>query len=111
MLDATTLAETSSKQYIEGLKDPSGVIAFPANLTDEVITKWEACVTAYETAHKDEKDMWFCIVHPNLTKAVYLPGAPIPLGLNAIDVDSVLTTNLRVAPHAAATWEAAPATT
>ena len=108
MLDATTLAETVSKQYIEGLKDPNGVIAFPANLTDTVIANWEACVTAYETAKASEKEMWFCIVHPGLTKAVYMPGAPIPLGMNSMDVDSVLTANLRVVPHKAAAWYAKP---
>lgn len=110
MLDATTLAETVSKQYIEGLKDPSSVLAFPANLTNEVITGWAACVSSYETAKAAEKEVWFCITHPNLTQAVYFPGAPIPLGLSAMEVDSVLSTNLRVVPHKAAEWFAKPTT-
>lgn len=109
MLDATPLSETESKKYEAGLKDASGTISFPALLTNEVIAAWEGAVSAYAEL-TGGKQMWFCVVHPNLTKAVYLPGEPIKLGMSAMDVDSILTANLRVAPHKAAEWFEAPTT-
>lgn len=46
MLDATPLSETENKQYIPGLKDPGGSMAFGVMFTPEMLTATDAASTA-----------------------------------------------------------------
>ena len=110
-LDSTTLAETEYKTYIAGLKDLGGAISFTANFTNELKTTWDKVVDEYKTASSASKAMWFCIVHPDLTKAVYFKGSPSAMGLPAMSVDSILETNLYIVPSSAPQWEAKPTST
>ena len=41
-LETTTLDELEYKTYIDGLKDVGGAIEFTFNLTEELITAWDA---------------------------------------------------------------------
>jgi hypothetical protein len=52
--------------------------------------------------------MWFAIVIPGLTKAFFMKVEPKPLGLNAIEVDSVLEIDAYVAPQKIEGWQTKP---
>ena len=104
-LESTTLAETEYKTYIEGLKDLGGALSFLANYTTELESVWAALVSAYKTANKDGKSIWFEVKHPKLDKSVFFTGQPSAMGLPAMSVGSVLETSLFITPTNAPTWE------
>lgn len=99
-LETTTLDETEWKTYIPGLKDPGGALAFGANNTEEFHDAWGAFVSAATTAKESGKATWIAIVIPGLSKAFYFAGEPSPLGLSAIEVDSVLEIEGYISPSA-----------
>ena len=106
-LETTTLLETEYKTYTPGLKDLGGALEFSANLTADLITAWGTCVSAYGNL-TGGKMMWFSVVHPSLTNAVFFKGHPTPLGLNEASVNAVLETTLHVTVESAPTWAAKP---
>lgn len=107
-IDSTTLLETEYRTYVAGLKDLGGSLEYGANLTADLITAWETCVSAFNTAVGDDKAMWFAVVHPKLEKAVFFQGEPSPLGLNEAEVGAMAETTLYITPNSAPTWETKP---
>lgn len=107
-LESTTLAETEFKTYVEGLKDLGGALEFTANLTQALVTQWDAITTAYETAAAAGKHMWFTIVIPGITESVYFQGKPSNLGAPEIAVNSVLETTLYITALNAPAWFSKP---
>ena len=107
-LDVTDLSDTEWKRYIGGLKDPGGALAFGANNTEDFQTDWSGLVEEYNTAKETGLGMWFAIVVPGLTKAFYMSVEPQPLGLSAIEVDSVLEIEAYASPKKIAGWETKP---
>ena len=103
-IEATDLEETEYKFYVEGLKDVGGALAFLANFTEKLQTKWDEIVTAYEEAAAAGKRMWFEIKHPKLPKSVFFPGQPAKMGLPGMGVNGVLETNLYITPNGAPEW-------
>lgn len=89
-LDTTTLNETEYKTSIPGLKDLGGALSFTFNMSNELMTAWESLMTAYETAKAAEKQTWFYIDIPNLNKGLFFPGAPSPMGMPELSVNSVV---------------------
>lgn len=110
-IEATDLEETDSKFYVAGLKDVGGALSFLANFTQTLQDQWDDIMTAYETATASGKKMWFEIKHPKLTKSVFFPGEPAPMGLPSMSVSSVMETNLYITPVGAPIWEAKSTTT
>ena len=107
-LETTTLDETDWRTYIPGLKDPGGALSFTANNTEAFQTEWEALVSASEAGEAEGKATWFAVVIPGLTKSFYFAGSPSPLGLSAIEVDSVLEIDAYITPSSIAGWKTAP---
>lgn len=107
-LETTTLDELVWRTYIPGLKDPGGALAFTANNTEQFQTEWAEMVEEAETASSTNLSMWFAIVIPGLTKAFYIAGVPSPLGLSAIEVDSVLEVDGYITPTQIVAWETKP---
>ena len=107
-LETTTLDATEWKTYIPGLKDPGGALAFTANNTEAFQTEWAVLVEAAQTAAESGKATWFAIIIPGLTKAFLFSGDPSPLGLSAIEVDSVLEVDAYITPTAISGWGATP---
>lgn len=107
-LDSTTLDATEWKTYIPGLKDPGGALAFTANNTEEFQTAWAALVEAAQTAVESGKATWFAVIIPGLTNAFMFSGDPSPLGLSAVEVDSVLEVDAYITPTAISGWGAKP---
>lgn len=109
-IDSTTLAETEYKTSVPGLKDLGGTLSYGANLTDELITFWETCVSAFDTAQKAGKAMWWCVIHPKLSKATFYKGEPSPLGFNEASVGAMAETTLYITPTSAPLMETKPTT-
>ena len=107
-LETTTLDELEWRTYIPGLKDPGGALAFTANNTEEFQTEWEELVEKSDTGSETGLSMWFAIVVPGLTKSFYFSGVPSPLGLSAVEVDSVLEVDGYITPTSIAGWQTAP---
>ena len=99
-IDSTTLEETEFRTYVAGLKDIGGALEFGANLTADLITAWETCVTAFNGL-TGGKAMWFYVIHDDLAKSVTFKGEPSPLGLNESSVGSMLETTLYITPNSA----------
>ena len=97
-LDATTLNEREYIIYVQGLKDLGGSLEFTFNLTEELITAWDALMTAYETAKAAGKATWFTIVVPGLTESFYFKGNPSNMGLPETAVNSVLEITNYITP-------------
>lgn len=100
-LETTTLDETEFKTYIDGLKDLGGALEFTFNLTEDLITTWDALISAYETAKADQKATWFVIEIPGLTNAFYFTGNPSDMGLPETSVNSVLEITNYITPTGA----------
>ena len=95
-VQSTTLTETEFHTYVKGLKSLDGSLGFLANLTDDLVTAWEALLTAYEAAEESGKAVWFAIVHPKLAKATYFTGEPSAIGIDEASVGAMLETTLYV---------------
>lgn len=100
-IETTTLDELEYKTYVDGLKDLGGALEFTFNLTEELITRWDALMTAYETAKASGLRMWFAIVVPGLTKAFYFAGNPSSMGLPETSVNTVLEITNYITPVSA----------
>lgn len=107
-IDSTTLLETEYRTFVEGLKSLGGALSYGANMTEDLITAWEACNTAHDTAAADGKAMWFAVVHPKLANAVFFEGDPAPIGLNEASVGGMAETTLYITPNSAPKWFAKP---
>lgn len=109
-IDSTTLLETEFRTFVEGLKSLDGALEFSANLTEDLITTWNACNAAHD-ALTTGNAMWFAVVHPKLSKAVFFEGDPSPLGLNEAQVGAMLETTLYVTANSAPEWQTKPTIT
>lgn len=97
-LDTTSLNEIEYKTSIPGLKDLGGALEFKFNLTEDFITLWETMMTAYETAKATNKQTWYTIEVPGLSKAIFFTGDPTSLGSPEMAVNSVLETSTYITP-------------
>lgn len=107
-IDSTTLQETEFMTYVQGLKDLGGALEYTANLTEDLIEKWEALLEEYDTAAESGLAMWFAVVHPKLTKATFFTGTPSSIGLNEATVGSMAETTLYITPTNEPKMYAAP---
>ncbi len=107
-LETTTLDELEYKTYIDGLKDLGGALEFTFNLTENLIDEWDALMTAYTTAKAANKNVWFAIVIPGLTKAYYFSGNPSEMGLPETSVNSVLEITNYITPTSAIKMDVKP---
>ena len=97
-IETTTLDELEYKTYVDGLKDLGGSLEFLFNLTEELIEKWDALMTAYETGKTNGMRTWFAIVVPGLSDAFYFPGNPSSMGLPETSVNTVLEITNYITP-------------
>lgn len=107
-IETTTLDELEYKTYVDGLKDLGGALEFTFNLTEELIEKWDALMTAYEEAKESNLRTWFAIVVPGLSEAFYFPGNPSSMGLPETSVNTVLEITNYITPVGAPEKAAKP---
>ena len=103
-IDVTDLSETEYKKYIFGLKDLGGDLAFGVNMTTDLKSKWDALVTAADTAWAAGKSTWFEVVIPGWTDGFFFAGRPAPIGMVAAEVDAALEGEVHIAPVQVKGW-------
>lgn len=64
-IDASALEDTSSK-YIAGRADTGGTVSVTINLTPDTIDEWNTLISAYNTAHASNKQMYFQVTSSGL---------------------------------------------
>jgi hypothetical protein len=106
-IEVTNL-EDQYRRYVDGVKDVGDSFDFTANLTADLKTKWNACVSAAETAWASGKSTWFEISIPNFD-SFYISGIPTELGVNEMGVDAVIESTLHIVPNSIAGWATASA--
>lgn len=104
-LEVTNL-EDNYRRYIDGVKDVGDSFDFTANLTADLKTKWNSCVSAAATAFASGKSTWFEISIPNFD-SFYFAGIPGELGVNEMGVDAVIESTLHIVPNQIAGWATA----
>lgn len=107
-IESTTLEETEYKTYVKGLKDLGGALEYSANLTEDLMTAWSTLISTFNTTVAANKKVWFAVVHPYLTKAVFYTGDPSTIGLNEASVGGMAETTLYITPTGAPVMEAKP---
>ena len=107
-LQTTDLSQTMFHTYISGLRDLGGSMAFTANHTQAFMDTWGDIVQEFEDNKTAGLATWFVVIVPGLTESFYFQGEPAPLGLSAIEVDSVLEIDAYVAPTDVAGWQTKP---
>ncbi len=107
-IQSTTLEETEYHTYVKGLKDLGGALEYSANLTEDLITFWEKMLGEYDTAVSGGKSVWYVVIHPKLTKAIFFVGEPSSIGLNEAEVDAMAETTLYITPNSAPEWADKP---
>lgn len=106
-LETTTLDETEWKTHIDGLKDMGGALEFTFNLTQNLIDEWDDLMDAYDEARNSDPALrlWFEIVIPGLSQALFFPGNPSEMGLPETSVSSVLEATNYITPVGAPSFE------
>lgn len=94
-IDASALEDSKTKN-IAGRDTVSDTLTVTVNLTDETEAEWEAVRTAYE-ALTGGKQMWFEIIVPGLTKAIFIKAAPPSvLPVPSMSQNSLLTIDINL---------------
>lgn len=104
-IEVTNL-EDEYRRYVDGVKDVGDSFDFTANLTANLKTVWNSCVTAAEAAYASGKSTWFEISIPNFD-SFYFAGIPTELGVNEMGVDAVIESTLHIVPNAIGGWDTA----
>lgn len=73
-IDASALEDYVTR-YIAGRQDTGGSFPVTVNITDEVITEWEALITAYNAKASGEK-LYLEVWSPYLTRAFFINAQP-----------------------------------
>lgn len=110
-IESTTLEATRFKTYVEGLRDLGGSLAFGANLTEQLMTDWDAVMEAWATQSAANKEMWWVIVVPGLSKSLAFAGKPAELGMPSMEVSAILETQLYITPMNEPSWVTKPTIT
>ena len=88
-IDASALEE-SVEQSVAGRATTGGTWEVVVNYTPETATEWATLISAYNTAHASQLQMWFEVIVPGMTDAFFVVAEPpqeIPmpeLGQNAL---------------------------
>lgn len=106
--DATTFDNLEYTTAIELLKDIGGALTFNANLTDALMTAWEAAIAACG----NNGGVWWAIDIPvdnehgraGLSKSVVFFGKPSDLGLPALTANTLAETSVYVTPITEPHW-------
>lgn len=75
-IDASALEDTSSK-YIAGRADTGGTVSISVNITEDTIAEWQTLITQYNSAHSDNRQVWFKVSSSGLgSKSFYFIAEP-----------------------------------
>lgn len=110
--EAIDVSNISDKiiRYKAGRQDPGGDVNFVLNHTEQVITAWEALVTAVGTNAGTGKRLWFEYVYPGATKSFFYAAEPQSLGNVGIAQNANDTIEAHAIVNDVAGWAAASTT-
>ena len=74
-IDASALEDFATK-YIAGRADTGGTWDVVVNFTSETNAQWKELIEAYNTGALSELQMWFEVVIPNMTDALFVIAQP-----------------------------------
>lgn len=96
--DGTTFDNTEYTTKVKLLKEAPDNLELTANLSQEFYDAWETLVAAYNEGITSDKATWFCIDVQGLSKSIYIQGEPSPLGIPAMEVNSILEITAYITP-------------
>lgn len=73
-IDTSALIDKITR-YKPGRADTGGSFPVTVNITNDTITEWNNCISAYQNRGTGLR-MWFQIWHPELSKAFFIVAAP-----------------------------------
>ena len=102
-LDVTDLSDPEYMRSILGLKSTGDSLAFGANFTTQFVTEWQTIISA-ATSSTAPKQIWWKITVPNFG-SFYFAGEPANIGLPALEVNTVFSGDVYIAPNVVEGWE------
>lgn len=94
-IDSTTLLETEYTTSEPGLKT-LGILAYGANMTDELEEIVDSIIELQETAAASDKRVWFAEVNPKLKKATFWPGKVTSINFADQSVNDMCNTTIYI---------------
>lgn len=108
-VDATPLSAKKFRIPIPTLIDIGGSLAYTANFSQTELNIWNnEIVQEYKKAVLSGNNMWFCIVIPGFSDALYYTGIPTKIGGPAASVGEVLRITLPITPSNEPDWYPVP---
>ena len=74
-IDASAL-EDDVEQSVAGRASTGGSWEVTINYTPDTADEWDDLITAYNTAHASQKQMWFEVIVPGMTDAFFVIAEP-----------------------------------
>ena len=74
-IDASAL-EDDVEQSVAGRASTGGTWEVVINYTPDTADEWDDLITAYNTAHASQKQMWFEVIVPGMTDAFFVIAEP-----------------------------------
>ena len=106
-IDITSLNDLEYMRYTKGLKDLGGALSFTIGMSKELLSMWNAMVSASETARAAGKATWFTLYHPGLDESFFFTGEPDALGFPGADVNAAWDATVYIAPTGGFEWDTA----
>lgn len=109
-IEITNLGD-DHKRYLPGLPDSGGNIEPTANYTDALVTLWVAVIAAYTAGLSSNFATWFYIKIEGAENGFYFSGAPTPMGVNNVALNSAAQVPLPIVLDEIVGWAAIPTAT
>lgn len=104
-IDVTPLAELVAMRYAAGLKDNGSDFGMTGNINDTDMTLWEGLVTTAATNIPLGKYLEIMITIRGITKAYFISGTPVKLGLPGLTVNSAVQGTYHLVPYQDHGWD------
>ena len=105
--ETTSLNNTEYTTYMNLLKDLGGALGFGFGMSKQLLEDWNDMCDDTEDNEASNLATWFTIYHPGLDKAIFFTGIPTPLGMPAMEVNSVWDTTCYITPTNEPVWDTA----
>lgn len=104
-IDVTPLSELVAIRRIAGLKDNGEDFGLTGNLNDTDMTTWEEIVAAAPANIAAGKYLEIMVTVEGLTKAYFLSGTPVQLGLPGMTVNDAVQGTYHIVPYQDHGWD------
>ena len=104
-IDVTPLSELVAIRRIAGLKDNGDDFGLTGNINDADMTTWEGIMTTAETNIPLGKYLELMITVQGITKAYFISGTPVQLGLPGMSVNEAVQGTYHVVPYQDHGWD------